>query len=501
MLSQNEPSALLSDARLTIATLIQRPSTITTSNAFDEFSVLDQLIDVSNDVDRFEGGESRKFLNIAQLITASTCIYSRRVDALYKLINNFHSTQTKQDDTDDDNDGDDEENKSIPILEQQDSHDEKKVSIEKKKKIKDTERSFICQDLSKINYTDSTKSFFLDRTSLFDLKLFQRYLSSIKHKQFWINDSRPMFYELLFDRQLTEQSQSQHEQFVDDNDNDDDHQTVIHQSLPEQVQPSFQDNDIPLPIPIFDEPEMISNDQEKTIEHERIFSKVKSVRTRRKKPLTELDLNIFRQGLTQDQQTYFHSLKFKSSTTKTKIEQTQFFSQKKFSRKHFDELIKDEYSSMSIFTYPIITEQYFSIRERCLMKIEPIRSPPIPIADVLNNDEFTDQYSPIFIDDNREDVDIRLQTDMEQILDAAILNSNEEQEHNKVFLELRSSITTYMHKHEANDQINVDDLFQTLDNQYSLPLIFSQLLHLCASTQRYNLHSTTDEKLFLEKIH
>ncbi|CAF4929222.1 unnamed protein product, partial [Rotaria magnacalcarata] len=93
--SQLEPSALLSHARLTIESLIQRPSTITTSNAFDEFAILDQLIDVSNDVDRFEDGENRKFLNIAQLITASTCIYSRRVDALYQLINAFHSSSSQ----------------------------------------------------------------------------------------------------------------------------------------------------------------------------------------------------------------------------------------------------------------------------------------------------------------------------------------------------------------------------------------------------------------------
>lgn len=494
MLSQNEPSALLSDARLTIATLIQRPSTITTSNAFDEFSVLDQLIDVSNDVDRFEGGESRKFLNIAQLITASTCIYSRRVDALYKLINNFNSTQTKQNDDDDEDD----EVKSIPILEQQDSSEEKKVSIEKKKKIKQTDRSFICQDLSKINYNDSSKNFFLDRTSRFDLNLFQKYLSSIKNKQFWINDNQPMFYELLFDQESIEQNHSQHEQFLVDD--DDDHMIAHRSPSSERVQINFQDNDIPLPIPLFDDQENVSNDQEKTIEYERIFPKKKSTRTRRKKPSNDLDLKLFRQGLTHDQQAQFHTLKFKSLITKNKIEQTHFFSNKKFSRKHFDELIQIEQLSVTIFIYPIITTQYFPIRERYSMKIEPIRSPPIPITDVFN-DEFTDRYSPIFIDDNREDVDIRLQTDMEHILDAAILNSNEEQEHNKIFLELRSSITNYMYENQTKNQINIDDLCQTLDNQYSLPLVFSQLLHLCASTQRYYLHTITDETLFIEKIH
>lgn len=131
---------------------------------------------------------------------------------------------------------------------------------------------------------------------------------------------------------------------------------------------------------------------------------------------------------------------------------------------------------------------------------EPIRSPPIPITDVFKGD-LSDRYSPTFIDDNQEDVDIRLQTDMEHILDAAILSSNEEQEHNQVFLELRASITTYMNEHQANNQTNFDDLLGTLDDQYSLPLVFSQLLHLCASTQRYCLHSTANETLLIEKIH
>jgi len=89
---------------------------------------------------------------------------------------------------------------------------------------------------------------------------------------------------------------------------------------------------------------------------------------------------------------------------------------------------------------------------------------------------------------------------MEQILDAAIYNSNEEQEHNKIFLELRSLITTYMNKQDSIKQININDLFELLHENYSLPLIFSQLLHLCGSTQRYYLHSTSNDNLFIEKM-
>ncbi|CAF4754123.1 unnamed protein product, partial [Rotaria sp. Silwood2] len=121
--SQNEPSALLSNARSTIATLIQRPTTITTSNAFDEFSILDNLIDVSKDVDRFEGGENRKFLNIAQLITASTCIYSRRVDALYKLINTFQTSSSSSDNKQDEN----QLSESIIIINKQEEHEIQKI--------------------------------------------------------------------------------------------------------------------------------------------------------------------------------------------------------------------------------------------------------------------------------------------------------------------------------------------------------------------------------------
>jgi hypothetical protein len=131
-----------------------------------------------------------------------------------------------------------------------------------------------------------------------------------------------------------------------------------------------------------------------------------------------------------------------------------------------------------------------------------IRSPPIPISNVLDEDPFIPN-SPSFINDDIQedvDVDIRLQTDMEQILDAAIYNSNEEQEHNKIFLELRSLIITYMNKHDSIKQINVNDLFELLHENYSLPLIFSQLLHLCGSTQRYSLHSTSNDNLFIEKM-
>jgi hypothetical protein len=134
-----------------------------------------------------------------------------------------------------------------------------------------------------------------------------------------------------------------------------------------------------------------------------------------------------------------------------------------------------------------------------------IRSPPIPITDVLDENALV-PLSPIpsliheINDDIQEDFDIRLQTDMEQMLDAAIYHSNGEQEHNKIFLELRSSIVSYMNKHDSVKTTNADDLIESLHDNYSLPLVFSQLLHLCASTQRYCLHSTSNDNLFIEKI-
>lgn len=169
-------------------------------------------------------------------------------------------------------------------------------------------------------------------------------------------------------------------------------------------------------------------------------------------------------------------------------------------------------SIMSIFIYPTIIIQHLTIRERYSMinnstYSRTIRSPSIPLADVLNDNALMPiPSSPIssfiydFNEDVQEDVDDRLQSDMEQIVDAAAQQSNEEQEHNKVFLELRSSIMSYMNEHDSMKQINVDDLLGTLHNHYCLPLVFSQLLHLCGATQRYSLHSTSSDNLFIEKI-
>jgi hypothetical protein len=323
MLSLDEPSALLSNARITIATLIQRPSTITTSNAFDEFSILDHLIDVSNDVDRFEDGESRKFLNIAQLITASTCIYSHRVDALYKLINTFQSSSSSSSQSKTKENEQSEEN-FTPEEEEEESQP-KKILQEKKKKIKENNRSFICNDLTKINLNPS-KNFFLDRTSLYDLKLFQKYVP-LENKQFWLNDNRPMIFNLLFDEnQLFEinEDYQQPERLID----------ALNKSSPEKEIPIFNDNDIPLPI--YDD----GDDQESSWNNESIIiEKKKSIRNRTKKIKQDLDLNIFRNGLTNNQQALFRFQKFKPLLNKNKIQQTQFFI-KKFNRKNFDALIK-----------------------------------------------------------------------------------------------------------------------------------------------------------------
>ena len=308
--SQHEPSALLSNARLTIATLIQRPSTITTSNAFDEFSILDHLIDVSNDVDRFEDGESRKFLNIAQLITASTCIYSRRVDALYKLINTFQCSSEDQHE-----ESISEENPPI-IIHEQEIKEPKKIVQEKKKKFKENNRSFICNDITKISL-NPTKNFFLDRTSLFDLKLFQKYVP-IGNKQFWINDNQPMIFNLLFDNQSPEIKEEE----IEDYEQQEPERliNVLNKLSPVIHRPTFDDNDIPLPISAYDDQESSWNN-ESIIDHE----KKKSNRNRTKKIKADMDLNIFRNGLTDEQQALFRFHKMKSSTNKIKIEQRTIF--------------------------------------------------------------------------------------------------------------------------------------------------------------------------------
>ena len=323
MFSFDEPSALLSNARSTIATLIQRPSSITTSNAFDEFSILDQLIDVCNDVDRFEDGENRKFVNIAQLITASTCIYSRRVDALYKLINTFQCSSTASSP---------EKSESIPILDSSDASSKKMDSGVKKKKVQhqqQQQQSFICQDTNKINLNPS-KTFFLDRTSHFDLQLFRNYVP-IGNKQFWINDHRPMIFDLLFHDQILDHIQST---------------SPIDEpipSSPEQTRIVIPEDDIPLPFPAIDEHEPAVWNDESVIEQRPMIERKKPTRVSRRKKLAEneMDLNLFRHGLTDQQQGLFRFQKFKSSNTKSKIEGGKFF-QKNFHRKHFENLIKGQ---------------------------------------------------------------------------------------------------------------------------------------------------------------
>ena len=314
----NEPSALLSDARLTIATLIQRPSTITTSNAFDEFAVLDRLIDVSNDVDRSEDGESRKFLNIAQLISASTCIYSRRVDALYKLINTFQSTSEHQRDESISNKNSQSESVLISKQEEQQS----KTHIKKQRK--QTHRSFICNDLTKINLT-SSKQFFLDRTSLLDLKLFQKHVP-IGNRSFWTNDTRPVIFDLLFNDQSIEikqeYQQQESEQLIDTFDK---LSPILHES-------TSNNNDILVSVPTYDDQDLSWND-------EKLYERKKANKNRRRKVKHGIGLNIFRNGPTDEQQEYFRLHKMKSLSNRVKTEQTHFFI-KKLNQLHFNRLIK-----------------------------------------------------------------------------------------------------------------------------------------------------------------
>lgn len=143
--------------------------------------------------------------------------------------------------------------------------------------------------------------------------------------------------------------------------------------------------------------------------------------------------------------------------------------------------------------FPLIVNHYLSIRERYTIPIDRVQSPPPSTFD--DHPSFAS-----FPNDFQEDMDTRLQTDMEQFLDVALTTCREEKEQNETFLQLRSSISDYMSEHQSITQTNIDDLVEILPNQYSLPLIFSQLLHLCASTQSYHLHSTDTNDLILQKI-
>ena len=341
-----QPSALLSNARSTIATLIQRPSSVTTSNAFDEFSILDHLIDVSNDVDRSDDGENRKFLNIAQLITASTCIYSRRVDALYKLINSFQSPTPNGIDENDSDGQDDlsEASNSNAAKEGPDQQEKatKPNKPEKKKAFSDKHRSFICSDLTKINF-NATKSFFLDRTSLSNLKIFQKYIP-LGNRQFWINDHRPMIFDLLFEQDILKSHDDlcppvQPVRLAE----------ALNRSTssPMPALPTF-DDDIPLPISANDSPES-SWPQPNLPTREQVVERKQQTRDRKKKAKSnDLDLNVFRTGLTDQQQELFRCHKMKLPPVKTKMDSSRFFA-KTFHRKHFEALIKGEWAAEVMF--------------------------------------------------------------------------------------------------------------------------------------------------------
>jgi hypothetical protein len=136
-----------------------------------------------------------------------------------------------------------------------------------------------------------------------------------------------MIFNLLFDEnQLFEinEDYQQPERLID----------ALNKSSPEKEIPIFNDNDIPLPI--YDD----GDDQESSWNNESIIiEKKKSIRNRTKKIKQDLDLNIFRNGLTNNQQALFRFQKFKPLLNKNKIQQTQFFI-KKFNRKNFDALIK-----------------------------------------------------------------------------------------------------------------------------------------------------------------
>lgn len=337
-----EPSALLSNARSTITALIQRPSSITTSNAFDEFSILDRLIDVSKDVERLEDGETRKFVNIAQVITASTCIYSRRVDALYKLINNFTDNPIE------DKSSSEESEQSTPTIAIEDADDNSKKTKKTKpidqqtckEKSSKRRRSFISLDPDKLNY-NTNKGFFLDRTSIVEIKLFQNYVP-MGNKQFWFDDSRPVIFDLLFDEPIRNLPEIQEE--------------IVHVNEPERLidvvnQVPSMDQEIPLPDRDYfdDDRENIYPPAEVMVpERKKVPINAKN-RTKKIKP-NEMDRNIFRRSLTDEEQGLFVCHKMKPLTAnKTQGNETKDFFLKKFQRKHFEALIKG-----NLLSHPLV---------------------------------------------------------------------------------------------------------------------------------------------------
>ena len=161
-------------------------------------------------------------------------------------------------------------------------------------------------------------------------------------------------------------------------------------------------------------------------------------------------------------------------------------------------------SIRSSFIYPSISQQHFTVRQRYsektkLSEPERIRSPAMSMAEVLHSDTFApiDSPHPIIVEaEEQEDLEIRLETDMKHILDVAFDKINDEQKENEIFVKLRSTILNYLNEHQPYD---LHHLIDSLYDQYSLPLIFSQLLHICASTQNFSLHSTNQNDLILQK--
>ena len=114
------------------------------------------------------------------------------------------------------------------------------------------------------------------------------------------------------------------------------------QSPRAQPLPTCDDVDIPLPISMGDD-EHESSWHQASIDHrDRAVAKKTAVSHRKKKVQNQLDLNVFRQGLTDQQQALFHCQKTKPLSSKVKHEQQGQFFVRPFNRKQFDVLIKGE---------------------------------------------------------------------------------------------------------------------------------------------------------------
>ncbi|CAF0788044.1 unnamed protein product [Didymodactylos carnosus] len=220
-----QSSLLLSSAYETVAQLIQRPNFVTTKNAFDNFSILDSLIEVVDDPVLNGDSNERKFIDVAQFLSASSHVYSCRVDALYKQAHLFMqgilTTASKEEDgescndeeekeeqyqtTKDENSGTLDQNNNINP-EKESEAEKDNIQLKRVSKKSRLRQSQLCDDISKITLRDCQPSLITNhRLITIQQHLFQQYVGhtistseDIYCRQYWKTDSLPLFIELMF---------------------------------------------------------------------------------------------------------------------------------------------------------------------------------------------------------------------------------------------------------------------------------------------------------------